>query len=130
MKKSFKKYLLLEQLEERIFLDANPVAALDSVDPLDSTIDPAAELITDQPVLPPQPDVSAAPEGSDSDSTAREADSEQDLMIPPLVPLLVQKVSPRKSLRLYRQQIANQLILKKIRCRAGRNSRIPRTKYQ
>ena len=57
MKKSFKKFLLLEQLEERIFLDANPVAALDSVDPIDPVTDPAAELITNQPVLPPQPDV-------------------------------------------------------------------------
>ena len=79
MKKSFKKYLLLEQLEERIFLDANPVAALDPVDPVDPVTDPAAELIPNQPVLPPQPDVPAAPQGSGSDGSVQEAESEQDL---------------------------------------------------
>ena len=79
MKKSFKKYLLLEQLEERIFLDANPVAAIDPVDLVDSATDPAAELIPDQPILPPQPDVSEELEGSGSDSSAQEAESDQDL---------------------------------------------------
>ncbi len=48
MQKNIKKHLLLEQLEERIFLDANPIAAVDSVE---STADPTVVLI---PINPPQ----------------------------------------------------------------------------
>ena len=48
MQKNIKKYLLLEQLEERIFLDANPIAA---VEPIDPAAEPTVELI---PISPPQ----------------------------------------------------------------------------
>ena len=48
MQKNIKKYLLLEQLEERIFLDANPIAAVEGVDPI---TDPTVELA---PIIPPQ----------------------------------------------------------------------------
>ncbi|MEE4164449.1 MAG: hypothetical protein V2I35_00520, partial [Desulfocapsaceae bacterium] len=76
MKKSLKKYLLLEQLEERIFLDANPVAALDPVDPVDTAADPAGEQPSAQPVILPQPDSSAAPQETETNSSVQENQSE------------------------------------------------------
>ncbi len=76
MKKSLKKYLLLEQLEERIFLDANPVAALDPVEPFDTAVDPAGDLNPTQPVILPQPDISAAPQDTETNGSVQESQPE------------------------------------------------------
>jgi large repetitive protein len=57
MKPARKRHLLLEQLEERIFLDANPLAVL--------TVEPHAEpVVATEPVLAPEP-VVAQPEVAD-----------------------------------------------------------------
>jgi len=61
MKKTIKKHLLLEQLEERVFFDANPIAAVEPVDiPVDH-VEPveisAADPVPDAPAS--QTDVSA-----------------------------------------------------------------------
>jgi fimbrial isopeptide formation D2 family protein/uncharacterized repeat protein (TIGR01451 family) len=58
MKKAIKKYILLEQLEERIFLDANPVAAAaDAV-----TSEPFDQDHVEQPALTSTTEASAPPE--------------------------------------------------------------------
>jgi len=64
MNKKLKQYLLLEQLEERIFLDANPLAA---VDPIEPATDPGVKLI---------PIPSPASISQDSPSSKSEAISE------------------------------------------------------
>ncbi|BCL63076.1 hypothetical protein DGMP_37690 [Desulfomarina profundi] len=62
MEQKRKKNLLLEQLEERIFLDANPMAAVvDPVDPVDHLIDPVIEPVSGMATSPgQQEDISAA----------------------------------------------------------------------
>ncbi len=62
MEQKQKKYLLLEQLEERIFLDANPVAAVvDPVDPVDHLTDPVIESVSVMSTSPgEQESISAA----------------------------------------------------------------------
>ncbi len=89
MQNSYKKHLLLEQLEDRIFLDANPVAAGADVvtDPATDQVDlpaPAdgADMVVDpgaaQPVAEPMDQVSdsmAAEAADDSPDPAADADS-------------------------------------------------------
>ncbi len=47
MKKKIKKHLLLEQLEERVFLDANPIAAAEPVDVAPDHIEPVESIAAD-----------------------------------------------------------------------------------
>ncbi len=75
MQKNIKKYLLLEQLEERIFLDANPIAA---VEPLDPIADPTVVLIPiNPPQVEPQDSVAGEPEPT-SENSEQETTSEPD----------------------------------------------------
>ena len=63
MEQKRKKNLLLEQLEERIFLDANPMAAVvDPVDPVEHLIDPVIEPVSAITTSSGQQEVSTAEE--------------------------------------------------------------------
>ncbi|WP_457575647.1 SdrD B-like domain-containing protein [Desulfomarina sp.] len=80
MEQKRKNFLLLEQLEERIFLDANPVAAVvDSTDPVDHSIDPVIEPVSVLNTSSGQQEVIPAPEPQDKTDPGGQAETAESV---------------------------------------------------
>ncbi|MCF6186832.1 MAG: LEPR-XLL domain-containing protein [Desulfobulbaceae bacterium] len=71
--KSFKTSLLLEQLENRIFLDANPLAAVDTVDQVEQPLDqplPVLDHAGETTTVEPDPEPAAVDDTAPPDTSA------------------------------------------------------------